>query len=82
MGIIESFRQAITERDNATACPVRVSVVATGLLYHVGAIVGIALHSMTLDMATLGLYVQHMGMLAGIAGGAIGVKSALKGDAQ
>lgn len=74
--------QMLTERDNATVCPVRVILVGAIAVYHLAAVVGVCIGQMRLDMPSLGDYLQHMCLVMGAAGGSIGVKSVLRGDAQ
>ncbi len=74
--------QMLTERDNSTVCPVRVILLGAIVVYHVAAIVGVCLGQMHLDMPALGDYLQHMSVVMLAAGGSIGAKSVLKGDAQ
>ena len=75
-------KNALTERDNATFCPVRLGAFGTALVYHLAAAIGFFFHQLTLDMNTLGLYIQHMSLLGGAMAGGIGVKSLSKSDAQ
>lgn len=79
--MIERIKQMLTERDNATTCPVRVIIALGVVIYHLGAGFGVALGSIHIGMAELGQYVQHMMTVVGVSGGALGVKSVLKGDA-
>jgi hypothetical protein len=76
-----AWRNATTERDNSTTCPVRIGAVATAGVYHVAAVWMVIGQSTHLDIATLGAYVQHMCTLIGVTGGAIGAKSLMKADA-
>lgn len=71
-----------TEGDNATVCPVRVGMLSTAVIYHVGALAGVIGQHLALDMATLGFYVQHMSTLFGIGALGVGAKSVLKADAD
>ena len=82
MKIFDVLQHALTEKDNATFCPVRIGGVTTGVLYHIAAGVGVLMHSVTLDMASLGMYIQHMMTLVGVSGATIGVKSVMKADAD
>lgn len=74
--------QILTERDNATVCPVRVILLGAIVVYHVAAVVGVCIGQLRIDMPSLGDYLQHMSIVMLAAGGSIGAKSALKGDAQ
>ncbi len=76
------LKHILTESDNATACPVRVGSGVVGLIYHAAAGAGVYLGSMHIDIVTLGQYMRHMIELVGVAAAGIGVKSAMKGDAQ
>ena len=60
----------------------RLGSIGVALVYHVAAMWMVFGQHTTVDMGTLGAYVQHMCYLIGTAGAAIGVKSVLKGDAQ
>jgi hypothetical protein len=80
--MFEALKKMLTEGDNTTPCPVRVATAITAFLYHAGATVGLVMHDMHLDMATLGQYIQHMALLIGAGGGTVGLKSALKADAK
>jgi len=75
------LNKAVTESDNKTPCILRILSTVTGILYHAAVFSGLYLGAIHLDMASIGLYLQHMVTLTGTAGGAIGVKSILKGDA-
>jgi len=70
-----------TERDNETPCPARVLMLCAVTVYH--GLVGYALvaQHLVLTIESLGQYLVHMSMAVGTVAGAIGVKSALKGDA-
>ena len=72
----------ITEKDNQTVCPVRVATLITGVLYHGAAAYGFWSHSLSVDINTLGQYMQHMMLLVGVGGTAVGVKSLMKADAS
>ena len=70
----------LTERDNVTPCPARLLMVCAVAVYH--GLVGYALvgQHLVLTFDSLGQYLGHMSMAVGTVAGAIGVKSALKGD--
>lgn len=75
------WRQATTERDNSTSCPVRLGAVTTAAVYHAAAAWMVFGQGAAIDAPLLGAYVQHMATLIGVTAGGVGVKSALKGDA-
>ena len=79
---MEQLKNIFSESDNSTLCPVRVGAGITAFLYHVAAVIGAVIGVIHLDMATLGMYLQHMVTLIGTTGASVGVKSVLKGDAQ
>jgi hypothetical protein len=70
-----------TEKDNTTPCPVRIAAGAANAVYHFAAIAGIAMGHITLDINTLGLYLQHMSMIIATGGVSVGAKSIMKADA-
>lgn len=80
--MFDTIKQLFSEPNNTTPCPVRVLAGVTALTYHASAAAGIWHGSLHLDIATLGAYMQHMTMLIGVGGAAVGAKSVLKGDAQ
>lgn len=76
------LRKAITERDNATPCPVRIGWIGAGAIYHVAAAWMVFGQHAAIDIAVLGQYVDHMVKLVLTGGAAIGAKSILKADAD
>ena len=80
--IIAAWKQATTEGNNTTTCPVRLGLVGTVVIYHAAAAWMVFGQGTSMDMAILGQYVQHMATVIGTAGAAIGVKSLMKGDAE
>lgn len=80
--MLSFIKNILTEKNNATGCPVRIGFLLTGLIYHVGAFVMILVQHANIDMLMLGQYIQHMSLLGGVMAGGIGAKSVLKGDAQ
>lgn len=79
---MNQLNNIFSESDNSTFCPVRVGAGITAALYHVGAVIGVFVGAIHLDIASMGLYLQHMVTLIGATGASVGVKSVLKGDAQ
>lgn len=76
-----NFSHLFTERDNTTLCPVRCVFGVGVAVYHFGLGWAVCKQNAPVDITLLGAYVQHLSTFVGIAGAAIGVKSALKGDA-
>lgn len=79
--MFQKLSDMLTERNNSTLCPVRVSAFLTGAVYHVAAVAGFWFNQIHLDATTLGLYIQHMALLSGTVGVAVSVKSAGRADA-
>lgn len=79
---MECLTHLLTEKDNRTMCPVRSATALTAITYHAAAVAGVVLGQVHLDIATLGQYLQHMATLIGVGGTTVGVKSALKADAE
>ena len=79
--IINAWKQATTEGDNTTTCPVRLGAIGTALVYHVAATYMVFGQKTAIDAVLLGQYIQHMAMLIGVTAGGIGAKAVLKGDA-
>jgi biotin transporter BioY len=75
------IKRMLTEKDNVTQCPVRMGVVGTGVMYHVGAAWMVMGQHAALDMTLLGQYIHHMSELALASATAIGAKSVMKADA-
>lgn len=80
--MLNIIKQMLTERDGTTTCPVRVSTGLVAMLYHLAAVIGCWTNQIHLDIGSLGQYLQQMTILIAASGAAVGVKSALKGDAQ
>ncbi len=76
------LKHTMTERDNATYCPVRLSTLGVGLTYHAVSAWMLINGSVHLDMGTLGQYVHHMVTLIGVGGATVGAKSMFGGDAS
>ena len=76
------LKKMFSESDNSTPCPVRIGSGVTAFIYHIAAVIGVWLGVIHLDMASMGMYLQHMVTLIGTTGASVGVKSVLKGDAQ
>ena len=72
----------LTEGDNKTHCPVRLGTSISAALYHVAAVVGAYMGSIHIDIATLGQYLQHMSLLFGVTGLAVGAKAIMGADAK
>jgi hypothetical protein len=75
------LRNLLTEPDGVTFCPVRMCLAAAGTFYHAGAAWMVFGQHTPIDMALLGLYVQHMSTLAATCAASVGAKSILKADA-
>lgn len=75
-----SWRNIITEPDNVTLCPVKIVMLAAGVIYHglIGFAVGFQHLVLSFDM--MGEYLQHMTILGVAFGAAVGAKSLMKGD--
>lgn len=78
----KTWKEATTERDGVTKCPVRLGAIGTAVIYHVAALWMVFGQKAAVDVAMLGQYVQHMSTLIGVAAVGIGAKSVMKGDAQ
>lgn len=76
-----AWRNAMTEGDNATHCPVRLGAFGTGVVYHAAAAWMVLGQHTHIDMAVLGQYVQHMGLLVAATAGGVGAKALLHADA-
>lgn len=83
--MLEKIKKVIhdffTEPDGISYCPVRISSALCAIIYHTMAGIGCVVSTIHLDIATLGLYLQHMATLIGVASASVGAKAILKGDA-
>ena len=80
--IVAAWKDATTERDGETKCPVRLGAIGTTAIYHAAAVWMVFGQETKIDIAMLGLYIQHMSMLIGVGALGIGAKSVMKGDSQ
>lgn len=81
MLISRLINRMLTERDNQTHCPFRVGGAGIVLVYHVAVVWMVVGQHVAIDMAQMGLYIQHMCTLIGVGALSVGAKAVMKADA-
>ena len=76
-----AWKQAITEPDNVTTCPLRLSGISVGVAYHLAALWMVFGQGTGVTLPLLDSYVHHMVYLFVSFGGGVIAKSRLGGDA-
>jgi uncharacterized integral membrane protein len=75
------FKDASTEPDGSTFCPVRILAALAIVIYHIAASIGVATNSIHIDMAALHDYVRQMIEFVGTTAASVGAKSLMRADA-